>query len=86
MSFRVGRKKRVASSGLCLPKHEAIANECHQHRSPHHEDEARIEAPGKIEEVLHLGRVRHARDQKAKTEDEPGHGIDEVAHGQPPIT
>ena len=68
------------------PEYEPIAGERHDQRSSHHEDEARIEASGEIQEVLHLGGVCHARDQKPDAEDKSGCHVDEVPHHQPPIT
>ena len=61
----------LGQHGLRPAQHQPVADQRHRHRARHHEDEARIEAAGQIEEVLHLGGIRHARDQQAEPNTRP---------------
>ena len=84
--LRCRQREPLGQDGSRPLEGEPVTEEGHGNRADHHEDEARIERAGEVEKILHLRGIGHARDEKAKAEDETGERVDDGAHGQPPTT
>src|SRR5512135_210406 len=83
--FGERQAKTIREDRAWPAKGEPITNERDRDRSQHDEGKARVKGAEQIEEVEHLRRVDHARDDEPKTEQKSGERIDGEAYPhQPP--
>src|SRR5208282_3321817 len=78
----LGAAEAVVEKGSGPTARQAKAGAGDQRSPRHHEGEARIPAPGKIEKGEDLGRVDHARDDQPQAEEEAAQeGHEHARHG-----